>query len=167
MNRGYIHNQELPFIGILIDRLKAASDELAEGLSGGRNKRKKYIRFAVAALSSIPWVGGLLAASATLTSEKDQQHLNEFQRLRLMEDEKMAKELGFTIAHNFKGSQNFGDEIQKRIVSPEFLNLVRRCFRSWNEADTKEKKRMLQKLITNAWPLSYVLTIGSLVYCMD
>lgn len=53
---------------------------------------------------------------------------------------------------------NFGDEIQERIESPEFLALVRKNFRSWDEADTKEKKQMLKKLITNA---------GAIKLCSD
>jgi hypothetical protein len=128
--------------------LEAVQDELAEGLHGGRNK--KYIRFAVAALSSIPWIGGLLAALASLNAEKNQEHLNELQRLWLMEHQQKAKQLASTLSEIFARLENFGDQIQERIESPEFLALVRRCFRSWDEADTEEKKRMLQKLITNA-----------------
>jgi hypothetical protein len=141
-------DQELPAGGVLIDRLEAVSDDLAEKLGDGRNK--KYMRFAVAALSSIPWVGGLLAASASFSAEKDQEHLNELQRLWLLEHQKKARELAHALADIFERLENFGDEIQERIESPEFLNLVKRCFRSWDEADTEEKRRMLQKLITNA-----------------
>src|SRR5262249_46984846 len=37
-----------------------------------------------------------------------------------------------------------------RIESPEYLALVRRVFRAWDEAETEEKRQMLKKLITNA-----------------
>ena len=42
-----------------------------ERLSGGRGK--KYARFVIAALSSIPWIGGVISAAASLSAEKDQE----------------------------------------------------------------------------------------------
>lgn len=47
-------------------KLEDAQKALAQSLGGGR--RKKYVRFFVAALSSIPWVGGLFSASASLNA---------------------------------------------------------------------------------------------------
>ena len=58
-------NQKLPSSAIVVDRIEAARDDLTEGLGSGKNR--KYIRFTVAALGGIPWVGGLIAASAALS----------------------------------------------------------------------------------------------------
>ena len=43
--------------------------ELAEAMGGGN--RKKYSRFVLAALGSIPWVGGFLAASSAIDAENE------------------------------------------------------------------------------------------------
>ena len=123
-------------------------NSFAQKLHG--EKRRKYGRFALAALSSIPWIGGVLAAVASFSAEKDQEGFNELQRLWLEEHEHKIRELGQTFSDIFARLENFGDEIQERIESPEYLALVRETFRSWDQAETEEKKEMLKKLITNA-----------------
>lgn len=128
--------------------MEVSQSALIERLSGG--KRKKYARFVLAALGSIPWVGGVMAAAASLSAEKDQEYINDLQRLWLEEHKAKIRELGSTLGDIFFRLDDFGDEIQGRIESPEYLALVRQCFRSWDEADTQEKKQMLKKLITNA-----------------
>jgi hypothetical protein len=116
----------------------------------GAGRGRKYVRFVAAALGSIPWIGGLIAASASFSSEAEQQGLNELQRMWLEQHKVKIRELGTTLADIFIRLDNFGDEVQQRIESPEYLALVGKGFRSWDEADTKEKKQMFQKLLTNA-----------------
>jgi hypothetical protein len=116
----------------------------------GAGKGRRYVRFLLAALGSIPWVGGLIAASASLSAENEQQRLNELQRLWLEEHKEKLKELGDTLAEILVRLDKLGDEVQERIESPEYLALVRKAFRSWDQADTEEKKQMFKKLIANA-----------------
>lgn len=140
-----------PALNELLERrkkLEHAQNALAQSLGG--NKRKKYVRFFVAALSSIPWVGGLFSASASFSAETDQEKINDLHRLWLAEHEEKARELVATLMEIFERSDNFGDEIQERIESPEFLTLVRKTFKAWDAADTGEKRQMLKKLILNA-----------------
>ena len=137
-------------------KLEHAQNALAQSLGG--NKRKKYVRFFVAALSSIPWVGGLFSASASFSAEADQEKINDLHRLWLAEHEEKARELIATLMEIFERLDNFGDEIQERLESPEFLTLVRKTFKAWDEADTEEKRQMLKKLILNA---------GAIKLCSD
>jgi hypothetical protein len=140
--------QELPPHSITLDRLEAAQEALTAKLGGSR--ARKYARFVVAALSSIPWIGGVIGASASLSAERDQDEINELHRMWLAEHQEKARELVSAFVDIFSRLESFGDEIQERIESPEYLNLVKKCFRSWDEADTQDKKQMLKKLITNA-----------------
>lgn len=140
--------QELPAHSIILGKVEATQEALTEKLGGSR--AKKYMRFVVAALSSIPWVGGLFAASASLSAEKSQEEINELHRMWLTEHQEKARELSSAFVEIFSRLESLGDEIQERIESPEYLNLVKKCFRSWDEADTQDKKQMLKKLITNA-----------------
>jgi hypothetical protein len=119
-----------------------------ERLSQGKNR--KYVRFFFAALGSIPWIGGFIAASASLTAEREQQGINDLQQAWLQEHKAKITELRDPLADIFSRLDNFGDQIQQRLESPEYLGLVRKTFRSWDEADTQEKKQMLKKLIMNA-----------------
>jgi hypothetical protein len=116
----------------------------------GADRGRKYVRFVLAALGSIPWVGGFIAASASFSAEREQQQLNELQRLWLEEHKEKLKHLGATLADIFIRLDSFGDEVQQRIESPAYLALVGKAFRSWDEADTQEKRAMIKKLITNA-----------------
>jgi hypothetical protein len=127
---------------------EASQDALVQKLGSG--KYKKYARFVVAALSAIPWIGSLIGAAASLSAEREQEGINDLHRLWLQEHQKKVDDLGATFGEIFGRLDSFGDEIQGRIESPEYLTLVKKCFRSWDEADTQDKKQMLKKLITNA-----------------
>jgi len=140
--------QDLPVHSVVIGRVEATQEALSEKLGG--SKAKKYVRFVVAALSSIPWVGGLFAAGASLHAEWNQEEINDLHRMWLTEHQEKARELSSVFIDIFSRLESFGDEIQERIESPEYLSLVKKCFRSWDEADTQDKKQMLKKLITNA-----------------
>src|SRR5260221_989646 len=133
---------------------ETSQNALIARLGGGRGR--KYVRFVVAALGSIPWVGGFIAASASLTAEREQQNLNDLHRLWLEKHREKIKQLNATLADIFIRLDNFGDEIQQRIESPEYMALVRKVFRLWDEADTDDKKQMLKKLITNAGAIKLV-----------
>ncbi len=128
--------------------VEASHGAFIDSLSGGRGR--KYTRFVMAALGSIPWVGGLIAATASLSAERDQEKISDLQKLWLEEHKGKVQELGATLNDIFARLDSLGPEIQERIESPEYLALVRKSFRSWDEADTQEKKQMLKKLIANA-----------------
>jgi hypothetical protein len=128
--------------------IEPSQDSLVSKLGAGQSH--KYARFVVAALGSIPWVGGFIAASAALSGEREQQEINNLQRLWLEEHKKKIQDLQKTLVDIFSRLDNFGDEVEQRIESPEYLALVGKAFRSWDEADTEDKRQMLKKLITNA-----------------
>ena len=130
------------------DFAEPSQEALIARLGAGRGR--KYVRFVAAALGSIPWIGGLIAASAAFSAEAEQQTANELQRLWLEQHKEKIKQLSTTLADIFIRLDNFGDEVQQRIESPEYLTLVGKGFRSWDEADTEEKRQMFKKLLTNA-----------------
>ncbi len=140
----------------ICDLTEPSQASLVEKLTGG--KYKKFVRFIAAALSAIPWIGGVISASASLSAERDQQEINDLHRLWLQEHSDKAQELANTLGEIFSRLDGFGEQIQERIESPEFLALVKKTFQSWDQADTQEKKQMLKKLLTNA---------GAITLCSD
>lgn len=138
------------------DLSDAPESALVERLNSG--KRRKYVRLILAALGSIPWVGGFIAASASFSAERDQEGINDLQRLWLQEHKEKITELLITLGDIFTRLDNFGAEVQERIESPEYLALIKKVFRTWDAADSQEKKQMLKKLITNA---------GAIKLCSD
>jgi hypothetical protein len=107
-------------------------------------------KFILAALSSIPWVGGVLSAAETYRSEGGANRLTHLQTEWLKEHQKKINLLGQTLQDIGNRLCNLGDEIEERIQSEEYLALVRKAFRIWDESDTEEKRRLLSNVITNA-----------------
>src|SRR5215472_15770898 len=66
---------------IALDKVGPTEDSLGERLGSG--SKRKYARFLIAAPSSIPWIGGVIAASASLSAEMEQGQVNELHRLWL------------------------------------------------------------------------------------
>src|SRR5437879_4442641 len=69
-----------------------SQEALVERLSSG--KYKKYARFVVAALSAIPWIGGVIGAAASFSAENDQEGVNDLHRVWLEEHKEKVNELG-------------------------------------------------------------------------
>jgi len=122
--------------------------ELAEAMGGG--ERKKYSRFVLAALGSIPWVGGFLAASSAIDAENEQGKVNDLTQLWLEEHQGKVQELATTFVEILTRLDGFGEKIQERIESPQYLSLVRQGFREWDQSETQDKRDFIRRLLTNA-----------------
>lgn len=134
--------------------LGKAEQAFLEQITGG--DWKKYGRVGMAALGGIPWIGSILGAIATLSSEKDSEKTNKLLYLWVREHEEKLKLLVQDLRAICARLDGFGDQITGRIQSPEYLNLMRKTFRVWDAADTAEKRDMLRKVITNAGGVSIV-----------
>ena len=121
----------------------------------------KYPRFVLAILSSLPWVGGVFSALnsvAGLKNDINQEKTYQLQKLWLQEYTYKIKDLEQTIQEILFRFNSFGDEIKKRLEDPEYINIVKKSFIIWDQADTKEKRQMIKKLIINA---------GAITLCSD
>ncbi len=126
----------------------AKRDALAEKIN--RQNSGRYARFILAALSGIPWVGALLGAGAAFHGEFQQAQLNKLQKLWLEEHQAKLARLGHTLSTITDRFDGLGEDIQERIQSEEYLGLIRKGFRSWDQADTEEKREFIRKVLTNA-----------------
>ena len=90
-----------------------SEEALLEKMSGGR--RRKYGRFVLAALSSIPWIGGVISAIASFSAENDQEGINELQKVWMQGHEQKMRELADTLTDIFSRLDSFGEDIQERI----------------------------------------------------
>jgi hypothetical protein len=107
-------------------------------------------KLALAALGSIPWVGGFMAAIASVREDEDQTGKDNLQKQWLEEHAKKIKELADTLSAMLQRLDSFGEGVKKRLESEEYLNLIRRGFRKWDESATSEKKRLIANLLTNS-----------------
>jgi hypothetical protein len=114
------------------------------------SKRGPYARFVLAALGSLPWVGGLIGAAAAAYGEHDQGKVNALQRKWLEEHSNRLHDVAGAIDEVTSRLDQFGQDVKQRMESEEYLSIVRKAFRVWDQADTKEKRRLLQQLLANA-----------------
>lgn len=122
--------------------------QLDDVLSHGGGPRAA--RFALACLGAIPGIGGAIAGIAGSWSEQEQAEFNRIFSawLKLQEDE--IREIGLTIFEVMTRLDQNDEKIRKRIESPEYLRLVKKCFRDWSAAESEEKRRLIRNLLTNA-----------------
>ena len=113
-------------------------------------KRRAFEKFALAALGSIPWVGGFISAAISLKTEEGSLRQESIQTQWLDEHEIKMKRLGQSINEIGQRFETLGDQIDDRIQSESYLDLVRKSFRTWDKSDTDEKRKYIGNLISNA-----------------
>jgi len=107
-------------------------------------------KFLLAAIGSIPWVGGFIVAAARIPKEEATDRKENLQTKWLEEHQKKLEQLRKTldeISHRFK---ILGTEIGERIQSQDYLALVRQAFRAWDKSETDDKRQFAANLLSNA-----------------
>ncbi len=132
--------------------LEGAIDELRAEIAITQSARQTRFagKFFIAALSSIPWVGGYISALASFKIDESTFRENELQTEWLEEHHKKLERLKATIAEIERRFQSLGAAIEERIESEEYLQLVRKAFRVWDAADTDEKRQYVANVVTNS-----------------
>ncbi|KVM04127.1 hypothetical protein WL05_03230 [Burkholderia ubonensis] len=113
-------------------------------------KRRILEKFALAALGSIPWVGGFISALASVKTEESGLRTSSLQTQWLEQHQSKMETLSATMQEIGRRFEAIGEEIDERLASEEYLDIVRKAFRAWDKADTEEKRRYVANLVTNA-----------------
>ena len=122
--------------------------ELAKAAPSER--RRVLEKFILAALGSIPWVGGFISAAISYKAETGSMRTDNLQTQWLEEHARKIQELMTTLQDIAGRFESLGPEIDSRIQSEEYLGLVRRAFRVWDRADTQDKRRYVGNVVSNA-----------------
>lgn len=104
----------------------------------------------LAALGSIPWVGSCLSTFATLKTEEGTLKTDSLHTKWLEEHETKLRNLLLTLAEIDRRFSSLGDQIENRVNSEEYLSLVRKSFKVWDDADTEEKRNYVSNILTNS-----------------
>jgi hypothetical protein len=127
-------------------QVAGAIDQLLEAGVG-----PKAARFALGCLGGlIPFAGGAIGAAAGAWSEAESDRFKEVLAtwLKLQEDE--LREIGITLVEVMTRLDHEDETVRERIESPEYLRLVKRCFRDWSAAESEEKRILIRNLLVNA-----------------
>lgn len=130
----------------------SAEDEIQKTLAALEPTRRQRVlrKLVMAALGSVPWVGGILTAVQSYGEESGQLRTNLLQRQWLEEHREKFLNLTRDIAEILNRLQSIKAEIEDRLESDEYLVLVRKAFRVWDTADTEAKRAHVKRLVANA-----------------
>src|SRR5258708_18166155 len=123
-------------------------EELAKPSASSR--RRLIEKFTLAALGSIPWVGGFISAAASMKTEERGIKKDNLQTQWLEEHTNKMEKLGSALADVTARFESLGEKIDERIQSEDYLSLVRHAFAAWDRAETDEKRRYVGNLVSNA-----------------
>ncbi len=113
-------------------------------------RRRIVEKFVLAALGSIPWVGGLIAAAASIKTDEPGIRQNTLQSEWLKEHQQKIADLQNTLADINARFESLGSTIDERIQSKDYLDLVRKAFRLWDAAETQEKRKYAANVVINS-----------------
>jgi hypothetical protein len=130
-----------------VERINKEAAALMEAVAG---TKAKYGRLLVAAMSSIPWVGGLMGALAALHAEEEQGRVNEFHRAWIVEHEAKVRRLAEALQGIVERVEQLGEQAKQKLQDEKYLQLVGRGFRVFDEAPSDEKREYVRRLLTNA-----------------
>jgi hypothetical protein len=130
------------------DKIELIQAEIAKLTPTGR--KRFFEKFLLAALGSIPWVGGFIGTMASFKTEASDFKADDMRTQWLKEHQRKIELLANTLNDIAERFEKLGEQIDERLQSEEYLNLVRRAFRIWDQADTNEKRKYIANLVTNA-----------------
>jgi hypothetical protein len=113
-------------------------------------KRRVVEKFILAALGSVPWVGGFISAAASLKTDQRGIEKDNLQTRWLEEHAKKMERLSTTLSEVAERFDSLGEAIDERLQSEDYLSVVRSSFRAWDKAETEDKRRYIANLVTNA-----------------
>jgi hypothetical protein len=150
-----------------VDRVSA---ELDNALNKG--KGPAFLKFALAVVSGVassagsalggaagaPDVGGVIGSAAggivdgasNHWSDREQGEINSLFNTWLKLQEAEMREIGLTMAEVVERLDMQDETIKERLQSPEYLNLLKKCFRDWSAAESEEKRKLVRNLLVSA-----------------
>ncbi|ENO1790664.1 hypothetical protein H2C68_06450 [Vibrio alginolyticus] len=117
-------------------------------IEGG--KHKGTLKVAANAMSVIPWVGGVIAVGNSIHNDIEQGKVNRLHQEWLYTHKVKIEELYNDLNDFSQRIDDYHEDLDSRLESESYLSLVRKAFRSWDEAETNDKRRYIMNLLTNA-----------------
>ncbi len=132
----------------MTDDAEKLEEQMTHALTRGHGP--KIARFVLSLLSGTPFVGGAFSGAAGAWSEAEQDFFNKIAAswMRMQQDE--IREIAATVAEVLSRLDLNDEEVRKRLESPEYLQLLKKCFRDWSAAESEQKRILVRNLLTNA-----------------
>lgn len=127
--------------------------ELSDAITEAKRKdasSNANLRFYLAVLGVLPWVGVLISASIARWAERDQDRTNAIFRGWLEEHQDRLRELEEVTKKIVDQATQAGPVAQARLNDDKYLPLARQGFRVWDRSETPEKRELVRRVLTNA-----------------
>ncbi len=105
--------------------------DMNKALEGGAGPA--VVQFALAC------IGGVAGAAGGAWSGAEQKKYNKIFASWLKLQEEEIKEIGITLSEVMIRLDVNDSKVEERVQSPEYLSLVKKCFRDWSAAESEEK----------------------------
>ena len=123
--------------------------EVDKALDGG--DAAKVGRMVLSSIGgAVPIYGGVVSGLAGAWSEDSQNRLDKLFRAWFQIHEKEIEEIGITVQEILKRLDPNDEAIRKRLESPEYISIMRLCFRNWSAAESEVKRGLIRNLLVNA-----------------
>jgi hypothetical protein len=111
----------------------------------------KAARFALAFISGlVPIGGGAIGGIASAWSEKESDDFKKVLAAWLKLQEEEINEIGRTLYEVMIRLDLNDENINERIKSPEYLSLVKKCFKDWAATESEDKRKLIRNLLANS-----------------
>lgn len=107
-------------------------------------------RVVLSALGGIPVAGSFIGAAGTAWSEHDYRKFQQILISWLQVQDEEITAIGRTLAEVLLRVDQENELVKARLQSPEYLSLIKRCFREWSAAESEEKKELIKNLLVHA-----------------
>jgi hypothetical protein len=133
----------------MISKKDAIKKELEDSLKKGYGP--KVARFAISFLGGlVPIGGGAIGGIASAWSEKESDDFKKVLAAWLKLQEEEINEIGQTLYEIMIRLDLNDTKIDERIKSPEYLSLVKKCFKDWSATESEEKRVLIRNLLANS-----------------
>ena len=132
------------------DALASDDPRSESGITGSRVDDEKYCKFLLAALGVVPGVGPLFGAAASIWSTAAQEHENEVTREYRRMMESRVRDLTLSLEAITQSFDVAGEDVTARINDESYLSLVRAGYRTWDKAESKTKRELVQGVLAHA-----------------
>lgn len=94
--------------------------------------------------------GGAISGAIGASSEKNQRKINQIFHIWLKTQADQLEEIGKTMFEIMNKLDLEDERVKERLESPEYLSLIKKCFRDWSAAESEEKRQLITQLLINA-----------------
>lgn len=147
-------DKDLIISDAVVESIKAELEKISP------TRRQRILEtVALAALGSIPWIGGVLSVAASYNFGGSDVRGDTLRDQWLEEHRQKLLKLRETLAQIAARLEGLGEEIDGRIESPEYLTLIRTTFRQWiKQRQTRNATCLFSSLRTQQEQESALMT---------